>query len=178
MVSNQIFKKYTDVYYVDYYHPYRIHGEKNPNFNNFSGSILNLKENRDQDIQDFFLLMNHGLSSDNVVICVVPSSDSNKVDSGIKKLAQKFVSFGRRIDGTACLQRHTSVPKASRGGSRDVETHLSSIEVTNNVIIRNREVILLDDVCTSGSSLTACETLLKRAGASNVYKVVLGLTFR
>lgn len=178
MISNQIFKQYKDVHYLDYYHPYRIYGDKNPDFNDFSGSILNLKENKDIDTQIFFQKMNVGLYSGNVVICVVPSSNSNKVDSGIKKLAQKFANFGDRIDGTSCLRRHTSVPKAAHGGSRDVETHLRSIEVTNNVIIRDREVILLDDVCTSGSSLTACEILLKNAGASNVHKVVIGLTFR
>jgi predicted amidophosphoribosyltransferase len=44
--------------------------------------------------------------------------------------------------------------------------------------IKDREVILLDDVCTSGSSLKACEKLLINAGASKVYKVVLGLTYR
>ncbi|MCT4785136.1 phosphoribosyltransferase family protein [Exiguobacterium aestuarii] len=178
MISKQIFKKCNDVHYLNYYHPYRIQGDRNPNFNDFSGRILNLKDNKDKDIQHFFLEMNTGLNSRNVVICVVPSSDSSKVDSGIKKLAQKFANFGERIDGTSCLRRHTSVLKAAHGGSRDVETHLRSIEVTNNVIIRDREVILLDDVCTSGSSLTACEILLKNAGASNVHKVVIGLTFR
>ncbi|MBD2078457.1 hypothetical protein [Leptolyngbya sp. FACHB-17] len=159
------------------YHPHKLSdGTKNPNFDKWSGRILDIKENRPGSI-DFFFNHVNGLLSQNFAIAVVPSHNSEKVDSGIRRLAQELAKFGR-IDATSCLIRHTTIDKLSSGGNRSLDVHLNSIGVKSLQIIGNREVLLLDDVTTSGNSLIACERLLKQAGVQVVQRAALGQTVR
>lgn len=165
----------TCTYFYDY-HPYYLpNKEINPNFTKiYSGKILDLKEGNKDAINLFYSSIDPHIKQ-NVLIAVVPSSDSNKIDTGIKELGRLLAENGR-IDATSCLVRHTSVPKAANGGPRDVHTHINSIKVQNASLIQGKEVILLDDITTSGSSLEACKQLLLNAGASKVEKIAIAKT--
>lgn len=55
---------------------------KNPYFDVFSGKILDLKEGKQSAVKYFYNLLNDEIC-DGVTICVVPSSDASKTDSGI-----------------------------------------------------------------------------------------------
>ena len=51
-----VFRKHTDDYWETFlfcgtYHPYRRFGEKNPNFDVYSGLILDLKENKGRAVE-------------------------------------------------------------------------------------------------------------------------------
>ena len=48
--------------------------------------------------------------------------------------------------------------------------------VRNSEIIKDKEVWLLDDVVTMGSSFSACEALLIQAGAKRVRWLAIGKT--
>ena len=72
------------------------------------------------------------------------------------------------------LQRHTEVPKQATGGHRSVEIHLDSIRVTNDVT--GKIACILDDVWTTGCTLTACTQLVKQSGAEHVYVLAIGKT--
>jgi predicted amidophosphoribosyltransferase len=115
------------------------------------------------------------LLSSNIAIAVVPSHDPGAGISGIHQLAQALARQGR-IDATACLVRFKQIPKLATGGSRSVARHMSSIRVEYAEIIQGREVLLLDDVTTSGNSLVACRQLLLEAGATRVKYMALGRT--
>ncbi len=158
------------------YHPYKLpNNEINPEFKNHNcGLILDLKEGIQDAINHFYTSINSSIPKD-VTIVTVPSSNSENTDSGIKKLAQLLAKDGR-IDGTSCLVRHTTIPKASMGGPRNIQVHLNSISIHNAHLVKGQKVILLDDVTTSGSSLDACEKILINAGVTQIAKVAIAQT--
>jgi predicted amidophosphoribosyltransferase len=132
------------------------------------------QRNKTQALRRLFQQLDPLLSPD-IAIAVVPSHDRAAGLSGIHELAQTLARQSR-IDATACLVRFRKIPKLATGGSRSVARHMSSIRVEHAEIIQGREVLLLDDVTTSGNSLVACRLLLLEAGAARVKYMALGRT--
>ncbi|WP_053058269.1 ComF family protein [Pedobacter sp. BMA] len=164
--------------YLGEYHRYwEVFREvKNPNFDEFSQRILRLKESEEEAMKYFFGKLNTILSDTEKCICYVPSSDKDKLSTGIRKLCAKLAAANKGIDFTNCIVRHTSIAKAAHGGRRSVQVHLDSLRVTNSELLSGKQVLLLDDVTTTGSSLLACKKLLIDAGASKVYCFALAQT--
>jgi hypothetical protein len=160
--------------YLAGYQPYRIHGERNPNFDDRGRQILDLKDEKENAISALYNEIDRMLAHD-FAIAVVPSHDPSKTTSGIRTLAIRLATNGR-VDATTCLVRHTYIGKLAHGGNRDINVHLDSIIVRDSHLIRNREVLLLDDVSTSGNSLDACAQLLLNAGATVVQKFAITRT--
>lgn len=158
------------------YYPYWLpDGTVNPEFRaNGCGRILDLKQNQVSAINYFYQIID-GYLDKGFPICVVPSSDKEKIRTGVRELAGKLSANGR-IDATNCLVRIYTIPKAATGGPRNKQVHLNSIKVVNTSLIKGKDVLLLDDITTSGSSLYACEELLLNAGANRVVKLALGQT--
>ncbi|MEP0857121.1 phosphoribosyltransferase family protein [Trichocoleus sp. DQ-U1] len=161
-------------YYLRNYHPYK--DGKNTCFDDWSGKILQLKEQK-QEIVNFWCeeLKEHLNFNDIFAIAVVPSHSANHRMSGIHRVAIELAKCGA-LDATSCLRRYRTIDKLSSGGDRSLDTHKKSIELTNYSIINQQNVILIDDISTSGNSLLACKELLLEAGASQVKCVVLGKT--
>ena len=59
---------------------------------------------------------------------------------------------------------------------RDLQEEISSLTVRNKNIIKNQQVLLMDDITTTGTSLKAGKIVLKRAGAKIVALLALGKT--
>jgi predicted amidophosphoribosyltransferase len=111
------------------------------------------------------------------VICTVPSHLPSRVLPGIRQVALRLCEMGDWIDGTHCLVRVHPVPRSlGRRKDRSIERHLMSIEVRDHASIKGRSVLLLDDICTTESSLKACEQILLKAGAAVVFKCCIGRT--
>lgn len=160
--------------YLGDYHPYRRFGERNPNFNVFSGKVLDLKDEKEVGIEHFRAELEE-IVLPGVTIATVPSHDPDKVTSGLRTMAQRLARAGR-IDATGCLVRTTKIDKLATGGDRSVEVHLASIQIRDPRLIRGKDVLLLDDVTTSGNSLEACQRILVNAGAARVQRLAIGKT--
>jgi hypothetical protein len=156
------------------YHPYRRFGGRNPSFDVHSGRILDVKDNIERGIAYFQHSLDEVLIA-GIPIAIVPSHDPEKTTGGLRVLAQRVAAAGR-VDATGCLVRTTKIEKLAHGGDRSVQVHLSSIVVQNPELIQGKDVLVLDDVSTSGNSLIACETLLMAAGAARVQRLSLGQT--
>lgn len=159
---------------LDIYHPYKYKGEKNPNFNEFSKLILDLKERKNFAINSFFEQLNPLLNKGFPII-TVPSSNPQNLNTGITQVAILLAQQGQ-IDATSCLQRYKQVEKKSNGGSRDISVDLDSIKVNNQHLVKKQTILLLDDVTTTGNSFRACEQLLIKAGVAKVVKLALAKT--
>lgn len=154
------------------YHKYWIYPDgiktHNPEFDAYSGQILDLKKKNASAIICFFDILDR-IVDDDFVLCCVPSHDPEQRNSGVHEVARKiFQNRDRIIDGTEYLIRMNEIEKLSTGGNRSIEVHLSSIEVPYPEYVQGRAVLLIDDVTTTHNSILACKQLLLEAGAQSV----------
>ena len=140
----------------------------------FSGRIIDLKNLNKNAIDSFFEQLNPIIPR-NVVLCYFPSSNHLKIDTGIKRLVTKLSEHGR-IDGCSLLYRTSSKIPSHLGGPRDFNSNLETIRSNDTIDIRNKHVILFDDVTTTGNSMLVGETVLRRSGALFITKICLGKT--
>ena len=64
---------------------------------------------------------------------------------------------------------------STSGRVMDPNVEMKSL-VLENHNIKNKNILVIDDITTTGTSLIACKTLLLRAGAKNVVCLALGKT--
>ncbi|MCR5788468.1 MAG: hypothetical protein K6G83_01120, partial [Lachnospiraceae bacterium] len=159
------------------YHKYwttKDRQEKNPLVGEFEKMILDLKEMKGRAIRRFFEeidpLLGYGFS-----ICVVPSSDPLVKNSGMSILGRMLAGNGRK-DKVGFLVRHSKIQKLAGGGDRSKYVHFGSIRVSEDMSVEGENVLLLDDITTSGNSLLACRDILIANGAKRVEMLALGRT--
>ena len=164
---------WTDVYCLRPYNPYRIQGELNPAFSRATdGRVLDLKENQDSGVASAVADFREGLGQlglpRGTILVVVPGHEARQSNAGCS-LARVAVQLGaeddRYIPRVDSLLRSSTVAKKSQGGARDPN-------------IEHGTVVILDDVVSSGGSMTAARQLVTRAGARSVAAVALGRTVR
>ena len=111
------------------------------------------------------------------VICVMPNSSCGYNSSGLRDVAKNLCS-PPIIDGTRVLERITALPPKHLGGPRNYQLERDSLHVSNPIIVKDRIVLLLDDVTTSGKSLQAGADVLVEAHAAGCVPFALGKTYR
>ena len=73
-----------------------------------------------------------------------------------------------------CLIRRRHAPPQARTSTVDERrSNVADAFTCRNHRLRDKQVLLVDDVSTSGATLDACATALKAAGASSVWGLVL-----
>jgi len=174
-------------YHIGKYYKYWIYNDgvktKNPNFdkaeeNNLSSQILDLKEIRPGSV-DFFFEKVRSVLQGSFTVCTVPPSSPGRTTSGIKLVAKKLATSNPNItDGTECLIRTIKIPKLAHGGNRSSTQHIKSIELKDEHLIKNKVVVLLDDVMTTGNSMKACRIILIGGGASTVACLAMAQTIK
>ncbi|MGD9779026.1 phosphoribosyltransferase [Methanomethylovorans sp.] len=158
-------------------------GGQNPNFDEISENILRVKNKEEDAIQYFIERLQSILSKDEeYVICVMPNSEKGICTSGMMNIA-KSLCKSPIIDGTECIKRKVTVPKKSKSLYRKIDPEklkqeIESLIIENETIIKGKQVLLLDDVATTGTSLKAGRSILKEAGAELVAAIVLGHTYK
>ena len=156
------------------YHPwYEGH---NPNFDKLSRLILDVKYQRIKGISYFTnRLRSILLDTGEYVICVMPTHAVGTAPSGIRTIAKRLCS-PPIIDGTDVISRVFEIPKKAIGGSRDLQLEIESLTLRNESIVKGRQVLLLDDVTTTGTSLKAGKYILERAGVALIALLALAKT--
>ena len=154
---------------------HKMEGGDRSNYPEFSGRILDLKEGNTHAVAYFRERVEPDLGN-GFAVAVVPSHDPASPGLGLRALAAALTQNGGRIDASGCLVRTVKINKLALGGDRSINVHLGSIAVTNAALVKDRDVMLLDDVTRTGNSLFACRKLLLDAGARSVQCVALGRT--
>ncbi len=109
------------------------------------------------------------------VICVIPTHAVGTAPSGVRTIAKQLCSH-LIINGTDAISRAFEIQKKTVGGSRDMQLEIKSLTVTDESIVRGRQVLLLDDVTTTGTSLKAGKCLIEQSGAEIVVLLALAKT--
>lgn len=164
-----------DITTLGTYRPWRTHtllGGDSSNYPETSKKLLDLKSGHASAVEYFRPYLAPAVGR-NCAIAVVPSHNPANTQSGLKNLAKSFCGTDGRTDATDCLIRHTKIQKLATGGARDVSVHLKSITISEPSPIAGQNVLLLDDVKTTGHSLLACKKILLDAGANSVRLVAL-----
>lgn len=164
---------------IEYLHYYYKVGT--PEFGVDSRRILDFKEGKPEVIEYYLNSLISTWFSESgdyadTVFCRVPSSNAQVIESSLNQLIYLLISAVGGINGGECLQRHKSIKKLANGGNRDVKTHMNSISVNDASIFSGKDVVLFDDVATTGHSLYACKKILREHGAKSVRCIVLALT--
>ncbi|MFM1647622.1 phosphoribosyltransferase [Aeromonas salmonicida] len=183
-----------EIYSCAVYHPYWIYSdggkERNPDADEYTYALMDFKkpenarpgkhEKAINTFSDLFIneLQNNGLVGDQYQIVIVPSSRAGVVSAALISVANNAADeLGLEVCANA-LERVTQIDALHEGGDRSQAVHLRSIRVNELELDEDKEIILLDDVTTSGNTLYACETLLRAAGFENIHLVALLRTER
>lgn len=178
-----------DVSTCGLYHPYWHMGVKNPHNDAQSKMMMDFKSEQDANHQR---AVNHfsRLAVDKVgimqvrggrgrfveypfLIAIVPSHTANRISPALVNVAERIAGVYQRGTIFNCLNRMTTVPSAHReGGDRSIAGHMSTIS-TQGSNLQGQNVLLLDDVKTTGGSLSACYYLLEAAGAGLIMPIAL-----
>lgn len=113
------------------------------------------------------------------VLAAIPSSDKDK--NGITapfSLIRYLMDHGggRFTDGSSCVYRHTSKASSHGEGNRNIDEMRNTIQIRNSGLFRGRDVLLIDDIVTTGTSVKAVSQLLKENGARRVLSFAVGKT--
>jgi len=76
------------------------------------------------------------------------------------------------VDDCLIRQRHTP-PQARASSVEERRSNAANAFTCRNHKLQDKQVLLIDDVTTSGATLDACASALKAAGASSVWGLVL-----
>ena len=64
-----------------------------------------------------------------------------------------------------------TLPQSRLGKEERLNNLKNAYEVRNNEIIRNKKVLLFDDIYTTGSTVEECSKMLKNAGAYEIRSI-------
>ena len=168
---------------------YPKHGRPYEDMDEFSNIILDIKKDETKldpksgeyyyykKAINYFTNRLRAILSDTeeYVICVIPTHTKGTAPSGIRTIAKRLC-LPPIIDGTDVISRVFEIPMKAIGGSRDLQLEIESLTVRNETIVKDRQVLLLDDVTTTGTSLKAGKYVIERAGAKIVSLLALAET--
>ena len=76
------------------------------------------------------------------------------------------------VDGCLARQRHTP-PQARTSTVDERRNNVANAFICRDPGLQNKQVLLIDDVSTSGATVDACAAVLKACGAASVWGLVL-----
>jgi predicted amidophosphoribosyltransferase len=162
------------------YRPWWYHkqcGGDGGNYPTYSGRLLDLKEARARGIAYFLEVLKQNIRTNvQLAIAVIPSHDATKLRSGVHHLASQFAAASGALDTGDLLIRTETIKKLANGGDRSMAVHLNSMQVNKMSRVDGRNVLLIDDIMTTGNSLAAGSQILLEAGAGDVLCLALGKT--
>ena len=115
------------------------------------------------------------------IICSIPGHEktTNESNALYSQVLSKVYLNGRQTLQNTLVQRKYTVDKKSMSTTervKDYKIEMESLKINDKINVKNKNVVIFDDITTTGCSMVAAKTLLKEAGAKNVVCVALGRT--
>jgi len=133
--------------------------------------IFQVKQKRRLEIEYYVDLLDGHIPL-SCTVCNVPSHDRRDPEPGVRRIVMGLTR-SVRTNASGCLVRSKTIPKLSLGGERGLSVHLHSITLTNIDALRGQDVIIIDDIVTSGSSSRACKQIVSYANPKKVTLIAL-----
>lgn len=173
-----------DIYYfLNYYQWNKVKDLPRDNQKRVNSSrILNFKNGERDNFAYFskcFTSHINDFGNEEWILCSIPghaqtSASMNHMDYFLKYMYlpnNMFPTVGLIIRGKAMLEKH-----GENYGSRTVQKDLDSFKIGNTRDIKGKNIIIFDDITTSGCSLVAARQFLKARGANKIVCIALGKT--
>jgi predicted amidophosphoribosyltransferase len=110
-------------------------------------------------------------------IVIVPSHKKDNWSKSMMIIACELCKRLGMRNYSQALIRTADHEKLAWGGDRSVGSHLGTIQVDSDFNIEGKEILLLDDVVTTGNSILACLEILKNANPTRIAVAVIGKTY-
>lgn len=108
------------------------------------------------------------------IIVPVPLHPTRQRERGFNQaeLLAKILSVNRRLPVLSALERirYTTTQTAFDRAER-MENLRGAFRLRKNIVVRDSRVLLVDDILTTGSTLSECARVLREAGAQSVYAI-------
>jgi len=142
-----------------------------------AASVLNLKKTPfvPKTLKELFISAFENSPFQNASLLVpVPLSKRRFLERGFNQaeILAEILSkrFALKIDKQSLTRRlHTPVHRAAMDRRARELTVENAFEATRPKLVKNRKILLVDDVFTSGATTSACAEALKKKGADKVY---------
>ena len=123
------------------------------------------------------------LSGPCALAAIPPSKTSKNYKTSVHELITRIVAdigVTKNItDASDCLYRKCDIESQhKKAGKRDESTLIESTGIQNVEKIKDIDVLVIDDVTTSGNSLNIAEDMLLKSGAKSVVKFSVGKTLK
>ncbi len=148
-----------------------------------SKRVLAFKKGEQDAIEHFMqetrlLFMHHQIDKTTFSVATIPSSTVGKAHKGFSQFF-RGLSSAFPIDNPTSniLYRTDSKQPAHLKGDRSTKANESTIAVhKKHGNIKGKNIILFDDILTSGNSMKAGIDVLKKKGANILFAIVMGRT--
>lgn len=123
----------------------------------------------------------HFAGEDLDAIIPIPVHDKRLIRRGYNQAAVLARKLGKNVGlpvlSTTLVKTVNTIPQTQLKRKQRIENVKGSFAVNNPLKIRDKKLLLLDDVFTTGSTISEASLTLKRHGANLVDALVLGLRF-
>lgn len=107
----------------------------------------------------------------------IPLSNKRELERGFNQseLVAELVGqeFGWSIDTKTLIRKLHTRPQVGLNAQQRLLNVQDIFSVTNKSKLKNKKILLVDDVVTTGATMRECAKLLKQSGATAVYGLVL-----
>ncbi len=157
------------IYCNDYYPKWHYQHD----IDDFTQKILDLKNGNNTEY--FIKILESLINLDNkeLALVVFPSSEPYKYGALYRIVDIICTKYGL-INASKCLQRYRSVSQ-SKYNERSVKKHIESIRLINMELLKNKFILVIDDITTTHNSFKAAKIIILSSGLK--YKNLKFLSF-
>ena len=144
-------------------------------FKPFSGIPLEYTKKATKKIAECVEIL---LASEKVkvdIIIPVPSHSPKKISLSLQELTKIISKYLGAENGTNLIERSISIPDHNADDIRRL-AHEQYNTLKVHPLVTGKDVLLIDDILTSGNTIAACVKKLKDSRARNIYVLTVGRT--
>jgi ComF family protein len=108
------------------------------------------------------------------LLCPVPTASSRVRQRGFDhtKLISSHLANHLLMQKVDCLGRNSNIRQFGANRTNRLKQMQNEFYVNKDIIVEGKNILLVDDVVTTGATLSSCAAILKKAGAKSVKAIV------